>query len=92
MNKSTFAYIKSIVIFPILAVNSIPVGIKLFNVADIKATTEKRVLTIVFSRNEVPKRLVSDNAPEFHLCMVKTYWLHFIQTRPYRPLPNAIAE
>ena len=65
-------------------------------VKDKKSVTIQQVLRVIFSRNGVPKTLVSDNAPEFcddNLCS----WLRKIgckpyKTPPYHPQSNGIAE
>jgi len=65
-------------------------------VKDRNAATVKQVLRLIFSRNGVPRCLVSDNAREFQdddLCT----WLRQIgcrpvKTPPYHPQSNGIAE
>ena len=65
-------------------------------VADRRAETVKRVLRSIFSRNGVPRVLVSDNAAEFadqDLCG----WLlrigcRPVKTPPYHPQSNGLAE
>lgn len=68
---------------------------EVFQIWDKKSITVKQVLRIIFTRNGVPKTLVTDNAPKFcddFLCS----WLRKIdcvpyKTPPYHPQSNGIA-
>ena len=63
---------------------------------DKKSSTIKQILKVIFSRNGIPKTLVSDNAPES--CDKNlNLWLEKIgrksyKTRPHHPQSNWLAE
>lgn len=65
-------------------------------VANRSASTVKHVLRVIFSRNGVPKCLVSDNAREFHDELLCSWLLQIgckpMKTPPYHPQSNGIAE
>ena len=89
------AYIKDIGLFLVL-VDAFSGWPEVIKVKDRKADTVKQVLRTIFSRNGVPKTIVTDNAPEFcddTLCL----WLKQVgcvpyKTPPYHPQSNGIAE
>ena len=89
------AHVNGIGLFLIL-VDSFSGWPEVIKVKDRKPITIQQVLRVIFSRNGVPKTLVSDNAPEFcekDLCS----WLTKIgckpyKTPPYHPQSNGIAE
>ena len=61
-----------------------------------KGSTIKQILRVIFSRNGIPKTLVSDNAPEFGDEDL-SLWLENIgckpyMTQPYHPQSNGLAE
>ena len=69
---------------------------EVIHVPDKKSSTIKQILRDIFSRNGMPKTLVSDNAPEF--CDEDlNLWLEKIgcklyRTLPYHPQLNGLAE
>ena len=69
---------------------------KVIHVPDKKGSMIKLILRIIFSRNSIPKTLVSTNAPEY--CDEDlNLWLEKIgcklyKTLPYHPQPNGLAE
>ena len=65
-------------------------------VPDQKSSMIKQILRVIFSRNGIPKTLVSDNAPEFYDEDLNL-WLEKIRckpykTSPYHPQSNGLAE
>ena len=69
---------------------------EVIKVKDRKPATVRQILRTIFTRNGVPKTIVTDNAPEFfdeNLVL----WLRKIgcmpyKTHPYHPQSNGIAE
>ena len=79
------AHLKGMGLF-LIFVDSYSGWLKIIKVADRKATTIKQILRTIFSSNEVPKTLVSDDMPECcnkNLCS----WLKHIGCIPYKMMP-----
>ena len=76
------AYITGVGLLLIL-VDSFSVWPKLIRVPDKKSSMIKQILRVIFSRNSIPKTLVSDKAPEF--CDEDlNLWLVKIGCKPYK--------
>ena len=69
---------------------------EVIRVPEKKSSTIKQILRVIFSRNGIPKKLVSDNAPE--VCDEDlNLWLEKIgckpyKTQPYHPQLNGLAK
>ena len=57
---------------------------KVIREPDKKSSTIKQILRVIFSRDGLPKTLVSDNAPE--ICDDLNLWLEKIGCKPYYTL------
>ena len=78
------AYITEVGMLLIL-VNSFTSWPEILRVLNKKSSTIKQILRVIFSRNGIPKTLVSDNAPEF--CNEDLIlWLEKIGCKPYKTL------
>ena len=79
------AYITGVGLLLIL-VDSFSGWFEVICVPDKKRSTIKQILRVIFSRNGIPKTLVSDNAPEF--CDEDlNLWLAKIGCKPYKTPP-----
>ena len=79
------AYIAGVGLLLILA-DSFSDWLKVIHVPDKKSSAIQQILRVIFSRNGIPKTLVSNNAPEF-FDEDLNLWLEKIGCRLYKTLP-----